>query len=263
MRQINVTSSSLAKYTGHNRYDTFEKILEELLIKNGIVSGYIAKSNLEADILKLPETSLCDLRDELGLSAHSNPTEIVHHIKRGVSLSTNKDITEDTSREVIDAFVEDRTTGEVSILSTLVPSIQKDIRMVRGCKKENENLNRIQVEKQIQIVERNSKMYTKELYRCDEYLIILRGRVDGQCGDTIIETKNRTKRLFKELRDYERVQLETYMFLTGLNKALLTEHYNDTSHCIEYTHDEEFWKECVEKTVQFMEDNVKPRFKAA
>ena len=75
-------------------------------------------------------------------------------------------------------------------------------------------------------------MYTRELYRCDDYCILLKGKVDGIAGDTVVETKNRTRRLFKELREYERVQLECYMYLTGYQKAILTEHYNDTNHLL-------------------------------
>ena len=77
-------------------------------------------------------------------------------------------------------------------------------------------------------------MYTKELVRTDKYCIILKGKVDGISGDTVVEAKNRQNRLFMELRDYERVQLEAYMFLTGYNKSVLTEHYNDTSNQIHY-----------------------------
>ena len=55
-----------------------------------------------------------------------------------------------------------------------------------------------------------------------------------------------------------RVQLECYMYLTGYQKAILTEHYNDTNHCIEYSHNEEFWQECIEKTITFIETHIRP-----
>ena len=120
----------------------------------------------------------------------------------------------------------------------------------------NANLNKIQSCKGIQIGERNSKMYTKELYRCDTYCLIVRGKVDGVSMDTIIESKNRTRCLFNELRDYERVQLECYMFLTGLDDALLTEHFNEESNCIPYSHDEEFWAECLTSIIQFIDTHI-------
>jgi hypothetical protein len=101
-------------------------------------------------------------------------------------------------------------------------------------------------------------MYTKELVRTDKYCIVLKGKVDGISDDTVVEAKNRQNRLFIELRDYERVQLEAYMFLTGYNKSVLTEHYNDTSHQINYLHDDVFWQLCVDSTIQFIDLNIVP-----
>ena len=62
----------------------------------------------------------------------------------------------------------------------------------------------------------------------------------------IIESKNRSKYLFKTLRPYERVQIEAYMFLSGMQRCILTEYYYDESFEIDYSHDEEFWNECCE-----------------
>ena len=74
--------------------------------------------------------------------------------------------------------------------------------------------------------------------------MVLRGKVDGLSDGTIIESKNRTRKLFQEIREYEQVQLEGYI-LTGFTKALLTEHFNDTECCVlEYTHDRLFWEKC-------------------
>ena len=49
--------------------------------------------------------------------------------------------------------------------------------------------------------------------------------------------KSRTEQSM-ELRGYERVQLETYMFLPGLKKCTLVEYYNEESNQIEY----EYWE---------------------
>ena len=81
--------------------------------------------------------------------------------------------------------------------------------------------------------------------------------MDGISDDYIIETKNRTKRLFNHIPDYEKVQLETYMFLSGLNKAIHIEHYNENSNEIEYIHNETFWNECVNKIKEFIDTNIK------
>ena len=81
--------------------------------------------------------------------------------------------------------------------------------------------------------------------------------MDGISGDTIIETKNRTRKLFYKLRDYERVQLEAYMFLTGKNKSLLTEHYDGESSEISYDHNQEFWDQCIDNVRSYIKEEMK------
>ena len=64
-----------------------------------------------------------------------------------------------------------------------------------------------------------------------------------------------------DLRDYERVQLEAYI-LTGYDKSVLTEHYNDTSNQIHYLHDEGFWQLCIDSTKQFIDLYIIPHIEA-
>ena len=72
----------------------------------------------------------------------------------------------------------------------------------------------------------------------------------------IVETKNRTKRLFNKIPDYEKVQLNAYMFLVEKEKSLHIENYNDTSNEVEYEFDKEFWDGCLEKIIKFTGDNI-------
>ena len=52
--------------------------------------------------------------------------------------------------------------------------LKKIYRMRRGNVKESNNIDKLQKKQNIQVVERNSKMYTKELVRTDKYCIVLR-----------------------------------------------------------------------------------------
>jgi len=260
MKYITITSSNVAKYTGHNKYDTIEKVVNELLSKNGIKDVYVPKSNIEEKIVGLTEEQLAKLKVELGLPNESTPLQVENHIKSTIMKNSySSSLTEGESKQNVDKQLADKP-----ITNQLISQgIKQDLQMRRGNIKENKNLDKIQSTKQIKIDQRNSRMYTKELYRCDDYVIILRGKVDGHStGDDgegiVIESKNRTRKLFMELRDYERVQLECYMFLTGYNKALLTEHYNETENCIEYSHDSDFWQGCLNNIVEFMNTHIKP-----
>jgi len=252
MKYIYLRSSDLAKLTGHNKYETLEKTVNELLSRNGIQDRYVPKSNIEEKLIQMNEGQLVDLRKELNLSVDASLDKIESTIKSSVMGSSySGKLTEEESKQNVDKKLEGK-----DILQSLEVGIKQDLRMRRGNIKENYNLDSIQKKKGIQIQQRNSKMYTKELHRTDKYCLIIRGKVDGMSDGTIVETKNRTKYLFNELRDYERVQLESYMFLTGLEYALLTEHYNDDSNCIKYTHDEAFWSSCTDNVIQFIDTHI-------
>lgn len=262
MKYITITSSNLAKYTGHNTYEKTEKTVNQLLTKCGIEDRYVPKTNTEESLVKLSQEQLQQLKVELQLPDTASLDLVESAIKSQImSQSYSASLTEEQSKQCIDQKVKDKP-----MLQQVSQGMKQDLRMRRGNIKEQQNLNKIQTTKHMKIDQRNSKMYTKELYRCDDYVILLRGKVDGQSiGEDgegiIIESKNRTKQLFKRLRSYEQVQLEAYMFLTGYQKALLTEHYNDTEHCIEYQHNEEFWHECLQKTIDFMNTHIKPLLK--
>ena len=58
---------------------------------------------------------------------------------------------------------------------------------------------------------------------------VICGRVDGIQGDTVLEIKNRTRGLMNCLKEYEKVQVYMYMYLTGLTKCKLVEKYQDQS----------------------------------
>ena len=256
MKTINLRSSDIAKLTGHNLYDPRHKVINEILSRNGIKDVYVPKSKLEEGLRKLTKSQVIILREELNLGDNTNLYIIEKHIKSTIlSPSQDSNLSEEEAKHMVDLKV-----GNKEVLQTLLNSMKQDLRMRRGNVKENKNLDKIQSEQKITISERNSKMFSKELYIGSSYRIIIRGKVDGISGDgtTIIETKNRTKCLFKELRDYERVQLESYMFLTGLKVAMLTEHFNDESHCIQYYHDMLFWEQCKWAIIVFIEDNIIP-----
>jgi len=252
MKYIYLRSSDVAKLTGHNKYQSLEKTVNELLSRNGIQDRYVPKSNIEEGLAQLSEGQLSTLKQELDVPNDSSLSQIETVIKSTVmGPSYSGKLTEEESKQNVDKKLDGKT-----ILQSLEVGIKQDLRMRRGNIKENSNLDSIQKENGIKIQQRNSKMYTKELYRGDKYCLIIRGKVDGLSDGTIVETKNRTKYLFNELRDYERVQLECYMFLTGLEYALLTEHYNDDSNCINYTHDEGFWSACVDTIIKFIDTHI-------
>jgi len=254
MKTIYLTASNLAKLTGHNKYEDPQKTLDIILNSNNIVKKYIPKSNLEESLIKLEPEKLENIKKVLNINTEISIPELDKVIKKRTSKAYSKNIKESESKDIID------NTLKKLNLEGLNESMKHDIRMSRGNIKENNNLNIIQSKKNIKINQRNSKIYAKDLYNDPNniYKIIIRGKIDGISDNAIVETKNRTKRLFNVIPDYEKVQLESYMFLTDFNKCIHIEHYNDEENMTDYSKNIEFWEDCKRKIINYIDINIKP-----
>ena len=75
--------------------------------------------------------------------------------------------------------------------------------------------------------------------RIDRYQI----NEDG--SKTLVEIKNRTKGLFKKVRDYENVQVQTYLQMLKLQKARLIEQYNNERLSYNIEIDHRLWNDSI------------------
>ena len=256
MKSIVVIASELSVITGHNKYEKPQKVIDKILNRNKIVKRYIPKSKIEEQLLTLDEKKLESIKTELKLDNTATLKQIEDTIKQQViSKSLNENISEDESNKKMN----DALKSMPVLNKCLDNSVEQDLRMKRGNIKENSNLNKTQIKQNIVIEKRNSQMYEKELYTDLDriFSIIIRGKCDGEIKDEcIVETKNRSKRLFNMIPDYEKVQLNAYMFLTNKEKSLHIECYNEEQNSTEYDFDKFFWDDCSEKIVNFINENV-------
>jgi len=253
MKRIVLWPSELSGVTGYSKFCN----LDEILKRNDLSKVYIPKSSVEESLLSRSHVELTELKKELKLPESANIIDIEKHIKENIiNKSLDKEITEDKSKTNINNELINKP-----ILSKICESaIKKDLRMKRGNVKENHNLNKTEKQFNMKISHRNSQKYCKSLYTSPDsiYEIVLRGKVDGKTDDIIIETKNRSYKLFKTIPIYEKVQLEAYMFLTGLEKTIHIECYNDEQIKTEYNHDEDFWNICFKNIVNYVDVNIRP-----
>lgn len=76
------------------------------------------------------------------------------------------------------------------------------------------------------------------------------GKIDGITDDNIvIEIKNRIYKLFNTMRDYEKPQIQAYMFIMNINRGHLVECLKENEgmkiNIIEENFDEEYWKSYI------------------
>jgi len=255
MKTITLIASKLSQLTGHNRFDTSEKILNDILKRNKLSDVYIPKSNVEETLIGLDKKALNTIKEGLKLDSKTSLKDVEKAIKNKVKDSLDGDITESSSIKKVKDVLD-----KIPALNKIKKSINQDIQIKRGNIKESKNLDTTQVKEKIIITSRNSDMFNRILYVDPEgvYQINIRGKIDGLTDNTIVETKNRSNRFFNKLPKYEQVQLEGYMFLTGFSKAIHIECFNGEQQKIDYEHDEEFWTACKDKIIKYVDTNVKP-----
>jgi hypothetical protein len=89
------------------------------------------------------------------------------------------------------------------------------------------------------------------------------GKVDGlyinEDDNYIVEVKNRTKSFFTTLRDYEKTQIQLYMYMLNMNKAKLVEKYKDKIRITIVYKDQEYQDNIVKYLSIFIK-NFESRF---
>jgi len=257
MNKIIIVASELSVMTGHKNFNEKDKlkVINLILNRNGIVKKYIPKSKIEEQLLNLSEKDLNCIKKELNIDDKSSLNDIENMIKKQVlSKSLNKNITEDQSKKRMNDVIKSMPT----LNKYLEKDIKQDLRMERGNIKENKNLDKTQIKCNIKIDNRNSQIYEEQLYIDPDrrYQIIIRGKCDGMNDEYVVETKNRTRKLFNMIPDYEKVQLNAYMFLVKKEKSLHIENYNENSNEIKYDFDKLFWDDCCNRIIKFINNHI-------
>ena len=260
MQKIIIVASELAIITGHNKYENIQKAIDSVLNRSNILKKYIPKSKVEETVLNLKDKDFIKIKKELKIPDDTSLKEVEGIIKKQVmGQSLDASLSEEQSKEILNEVLKSMPT----LRKCLEGSVKQDLRMKRGKIKEDNNLDKTEKKSNIKITSRNSEMYERDIYVDPEgkYIIIIRGKIDGMNDEYVVETKNRTKRLFNMIPDYEKVQLNAYMFMTDKEKAIHIECYNEQQNQTEYGFDKLFWEGCLDKVIEFTNNHIVNHFK--
>lgn len=103
-----------------------------------------------------------------------------------------------------------------------------------------------------------SNFYKRILMKSGDYNWYIGGRIDGICQDkTIIEVKNRMHKLFYNLREYEKIQTFSYMYILESQKSQLVETYmkgqQPEVNVIDIQFEQIYWDYIFHRITQFVE----------
>lgn len=100
--------------------------------------------------------------------------------------------------------------------------------------------------------------FTKQIiFNYNDYQWFIGGKIDGILKDkSIIEVKNRMHKLFRVLKEYEKIQIYSYMFLFNSKKAYLVETYlkniQPETNIIDIHFDINYWNSVLVKIEKFI-----------
>ena len=175
-------------------------------------------------------------KDESGLLQ----TLLESTLQQVKSTSTSKEVTETVNKTNEDIQkVSQISTGEQKLLQSYV--LQK-LAKIHGT--QAENITAVRMKEQLipeerKTIEVDENYYQLELFVSPSYSYKIIGRIDRiehnhiNGESVLIEIKNRLNRLFYKVKEYEYIQIQIYLFLTGLQHAKLEEQLNDEIHMID------------------------------
>ena len=120
-----------------------------------------------------------------------------------------------------------------------------------GINHENQVLKLLEEKRGIRVME-DTKFYKRNLFSTESLKWMIGGRIDGITEDgTIIEIKNRIYRLFYRLRDYERIQIQTYMYIFRAENGVLVESRDGNINMIDVEFNEAKYEIIINKIKNF------------
>jgi hypothetical protein len=133
-----------------------------------------------------------------------------------------------------------QTPQEKAAQIALVQHCEREINTSFGTHQENPVVQRFQ-EQFGQAVQLDPRLHRKS-YGTFE----LQGKIDGRLADgRVLEIKNRVRGLFREVRDYEMMQVQTYLDLLDAPSAILCEAYRGELAWLEVPRDPDWFRERV------------------
>lgn len=131
----------------------------------------------------------------------------------------------------------------------LVDHIRSSVYTSFGTKKEERTSDKVERDEKTKLV-RDTSFYEVEVTNICGTRYVIVGTVDRieehEDGTrTLVEIKNRTRGLFREVRGYELIQVQTYLQMVQLEKARLVEQYQDEISSNDIPKDQAMWDAVV------------------
>ena len=211
--EITLNISELAIITGDNPYKNVNEYIIELWKKTHREDYDEYASQYNVSVKKT---------DYEQIKSICKDTNIDFDKKIAKNLSkTNKNITDlNATKKLIDDTV--NSIQDVTKKAEIKKSLESYQNKSYGTKNETEILNHCMQQNNIEI--HKDDIFRKKLIHENRIVWKIGGKIDGiDSNNNIYEIKNRVHKLFYTLRDYEKVQIMSYLYLHDTTSGFLVE----------------------------------------
>ena len=234
-KTVTISASDVAACIGKNPYKSPDEIRTKILAKYG------------AD--KTVKTE--DQHVETLLATHTEAQSLMTSIAESAGVASAASVRQHVKEKLqslqVDCTVEERKQIEKYMYSKAAT--------IHGTKTEDRTADCLGAN-----VARDDTFYTYPLATFEHVRFQIVGKIDrmkteADGSKTIIEIKNRVRGLFGKVKEYEEIQVQTYMQLVGVERAQLIEQDQSTKKINSYNlvRDREWWAEMEQELIAFCE----------
>jgi PD-(D/E)XK nuclease superfamily len=239
--RITLKASDVAAIIGRHRYKPRQEVFDELWKKYSS-DTFKGKTKKDKAYEALSFSSEAQKVLEKSVEIKAKDSEEVQKI-----FSQAKDLIN------FDSKLSDSQKSEV------IDHLRSKIYTTHGTRKEDTTSDVVEVTEKVTLL-RDNKFYTIDICEIGEHNFVVCGKVDRieekeDGSKVLVEIKNRTNRLFKQVVEYEMIQVQVYLQMLGLIHARLVEQYNNQVLSHPITRDEEMWtNEILPELEKFCEE---------
>ena len=247
LKKVKIPVSNIAPLIGFDNYNNFPKIVCELWRKYDRETFNKLEKLMQQKEIDIATDS--EARRIIRADSKNN-TDFMSQIKQINSQTGTSEHLQKRQKIVIDKIKKTDSLGkegQESLIKQIVSSTNKR----HGINNESSVLKKYEAQTGQTIKDGQQSIF----YKVDEDTELgiewqLHGKYDGltTCG-RLIEAKKRQKGLFKSLRDYEKVQIQTYLHMKGVAKGSLVESYSTKDECLIHIIDVDYDKKYVEEFI--------------
>jgi PD-(D/E)XK nuclease superfamily len=227
MTHIVIKASQVAAIIGKHRYKPRNEVFDEIWQKyaSSTFTGKTKKDKAE-EILSLSDNAQGAL--EFALSINAKDSSEVQKIFTQAKKAINSDSKLSSTQK-----------------AEVLEHVRSKVYTTHGTRSEDKTSDKVSVDEKVTLV-RDEQFYSLPICTLDSNHFVLVGKIDRieenpDGSRTLVEIKNRTNRLFRQVVVYEYIQVQVYLQMLGLVNARLVEQYNNQVLSHPITRDEDMW----------------------